>query len=359
MPNKNLYIDAIETVIKKINQNEKENIFTIFSKLDDNYGAFNKMRIEKTIDIQKTKNIFENETSNIYSQLIEIALDENIDIKEILVGLSYTKIEGLIDELLKNRKESVSKLFDYIIETNLSFNPYSIMVDIIICEKLLYTSYLSKDKKIKIFNLYTSIRYIYLQITQSNLNNEELILLSTNQEDVFVSTLKHIEESFYNDIIKTIKLYKNLGEKFPKYIDFIKIKVDKINTEFNSNSELKMLKTQFVVMIKNAVATNNLELAKSLLSEFESIDNNRNSDIESIKSIIALNEGDIKNSHKHIKKSYLENNDNFDAIYNLGYIYFLENNFAESLYCFEYIVSKCKDSNIVADAIDFVESNLI
>ena len=84
----------------------------------------------------------------------------------------------------------------------------------------------------------------------------------------------------------------------------------------DANAYISRLKENIIKLIEN----NRLEMAKELLNQYEKIVSN-DIDIYSIKSVIAMMSGDIKEAEKVLIEGLSLDEENFDILYNLAYLY--------------------------------------
>src|SRR5699024_1471498 len=54
---KSRFLFSIELLLCKLKDDEKDNLYKILSKMDNNYGKLNSMRLNKSIDFDVAKNI--------------------------------------------------------------------------------------------------------------------------------------------------------------------------------------------------------------------------------------------------------------------------------------------------------------
>jgi FkbM family methyltransferase len=108
------------------------------------------------------------------------------------------------------------------------------------------------------------------------------------------------------------------------------------------NSELELLKQEIKNRITEFVQTNQLEDAKRLIDEYESM---IQFDIEiySIKGVIALLENDYEQAEVILKEGIVLDGEYFDILYNLAYLYEMTGRYADAVRFYKRSLKYCKD----------------
>lgn len=164
----------------------------------------------------------------------------------------------------------------------------------------------------------------------------EFLAKSLNSSCVFIDTEDNNENK--EDEIK-IKFNKftisslNAGELVKKIEESINYKSDRkdensTNLDKNLSDEFEEYKKQIKKKVEQFINNNKLEDAKNLIIEYENIVKN-DANICSMKGIIAVMEGRIEEGEEILKEGLLIYPISFDLLYNLGYIYEIQEKYTK------------------------------
>jgi len=119
-------------------------------------------------------------------------------------------------------------------------------------------------------------------------------------------------------------------------------------------NEMELIKKQIRENVQLLIDDNKLNEAMSLIEEYFKIDS-ENLETYSMKAIIFIMQGNMKEAEKVLKQGLAIDSGNFDLNYNLGYLYEQEEKVNEAVKYYKNALKKCKDENIKADIIAIVE----
>ena len=75
---------------------EKENIYTMLSNIEGNYGVLNYLRLGKKLTLLEYSKILLEQDEIYYGDVLYYALKEGFEIEEILESVVYSKVEKYI-----------------------------------------------------------------------------------------------------------------------------------------------------------------------------------------------------------------------------------------------------------------------
>lgn len=354
---KSRFLFSIELLLCKLKDDEKDNLYKILSKMDNNYGKLNSMRLNKSIDFDVAKNILDLESDGYFGDLLDIAINEGIEIEELLKDVPYYKIKQFILYLVKYNKSSINNLYQYLLSRELSFNQNKNRIYAIISEILINVDKISTSKKLKIFPIYTESRYRYIKDTySSHLSNNELLSVLNNDSDFFIVKFmiaKNIKKENPLDIVKALHA---ISKEFPRFAKFLLPEIEAVQDDFNKGNDFKSLQNQYLNIIKQELSKGNISITQALISDFESTDNTKFAEIQGIKAIIEIQNENYKKAHALLKEAYLMDTSDLDTLFNLGYLYTLESKFDEAIECFKVVAKNSKDKNLIKEALENIEA---
>lgn len=337
--------------------------------------------------IKKYQLAIENGNRFIDSGVIVIGFNSKAykNIIESMINLRYNNNE--IKKVINRAKEIFQKhpMF-YYYEALISYSEskYSSSLEYF----YLTLEYQEKYKGIEMNIIPSLIYLIYcymaeiFEIKNDNAKAIEYYVLSLKQnkyfEKVFINLINLIENQLDEDIIILLNtIYDINKEKDVKFIidEFIKKKIgkvlmyywniwskvfkkeDSIRIEGNNNvkKELENYKIKVKETITELVNSNSLEEAKELCDEYESIVKD---DIEifSIKSIVAIMENRLNDAENILNEGLKIDINNFDLLYNLGYLYQVENNLDLSIDYYKRALVNAKKSDMENAVFDILKS---
>lgn len=122
------------------------------------------------------------------------------------------------------------------------------------------------------------------------------------------------------------------------------------------NNDLELYKKKFKENINILVNQNRLEDSKELLSQYESIIKD-DVEIYSIKGVIAMLEGNMDEAESVLKEGLIRYKDNFDILYNLGYLYQSIDNKSDSALYYGCAYKYSKDENLKNELYESYDTN--
>ena len=342
---RNKFIDALEIFINNIKETDKKIIYKYFSSIDNNYGKLNNLRLNKQIDIYESNYILKNENRNYFGDLIYYLMKENINLDEIIKGISLYKLELYFTYLINNKNDFESMLFDYIDNklNTLDFN--NLKIESTICKLLCKYSSLSSDKYKYIFLSYILYRYNYLQVLYNiDKIQHSLSDIVNDKDDKFVLDLYNILSLKKSDKLSFIRNIRNLLKEYPEYKKGIQYFLNDIEKEISVSDKMDTLKKEYKSLIEKIIASNDLTKALEVVSQYEDMFGNE--EMYNIRAIINLYLGKIQDSEKLLKLSYINDPFNEDTIFNIAYIKEISGDYEEAINFYEKLLSISKDENL-------------
>lgn len=342
---RNKFIDALEIFINNIKETDKKIIYKYFSTIDNNYGKLSSLRLNKQMDIDESNYILKKENRNYFGDLIYYLMKENINLDEIIKGISLYKLELYFTYLINNKNDFESMLFDYINNklNTLDFN--NLKIESTIYKLLCKYSSLPSDKYKHVFLSYITYRYSYLQVVY-NIDKIQCGLsdIVNDKDDKFVLDLYNILSLKKSDKLSFIRKIRNLLKEYPEYKKGIQYFLDDIEKEISVSNEMDTLKKEYKSLIEKIISLNDLSKALEVVSQYEDMFGYK--EMYNIRAIINLYLGKIEESEKLLKLSYINDPFNEDTIFNIAYIKEISGNYEEAVNFYEKLLSISKDENL-------------
>ena len=166
----------LEAFLKTLKEEEKENIYKIFSNIEGNYGILNSLRLGKKISLSNYNKILLEQDEIYYGDVLYYALKEGFEIEEILKDVVYSKVEKYIGYLIITKKELIFDLYNYLISLKNTLDTNLLSIYSNLCKALLKYRNLQNDKYEKLFLLYIKYSYDFIKnIYNQDLSDEELL----------------------------------------------------------------------------------------------------------------------------------------------------------------------------------------
>ncbi len=108
------------------------------------------------------------------------------------------------------------------------------------------------------------------------------------------------------------------------------------------NNELEEQKKEFKKSIQELIEKSLLQEAEYMINEYEKVIKN-DLDLYSIKSVFYISSGEYSKAKKYIEEGLLIDYRNFDLVFNLAYLYRLDNDYINSYWTFKKAKLYCKD----------------
>ncbi|WP_373600017.1 glycosyltransferase [Paraclostridium bifermentans] len=348
---KNKFKIAIEVILKRIKEKDKEKIYRLLSNIDGNYGILNKIRVGNVLEENQYNEILINERESYYGDIVYYALKQGIDIERLLDGVDYISIQNYISYIVNNRRDCILNLFDYLEYVPNTLNIKKIQLYSCISKTLLTNGGLTKDKHKILFHMYIRYTYENLKLTYNQkLDDEEIINLLRLEEDQFVFNINKINAIRNIEPLAYIRALKNSIIKHQTHKKSIQFLIDEFERELNESTELKELKSKYKSIIESSIGSGNLKDAITMIDEYESIFKSEDEAILNMKAIIAIMNNEFKDAENLLKKSWLLNDNNFNTIFNIAYLKEILGDIEEAISFYGLIVNRCKNDEIVADA---------
>lgn len=345
------YIElSLESAILKMQENDKKNIYIVLSNIENDYGLLNKVRVGKKITIEELSRLLVNGRQPYYGDIIYYAINNNIDILELLKDVSYSYIQDYINYIVSNKRDCVNKLYEYLLRVPNTLNLNKLNICSCISRVLLMEDLFYSDKYEKIFYMYTMYRYEFIkQVYNRNLSDEEILYLLKDREDEFIVRINLAQKLKDKEPLKYIKEIKKLILNNNQYKKGIQMFIDKFSKSINENEDIVKLKKQYKTLIENSINTGNTNDAITMINEYEKI---YSEDIEilNMKSILALLNNNYEEAEILLKKSFYMNCENINTIFNIAYLKEIKQENNEAVMFYNKIIDITKDKDLISEA---------
>lgn len=304
---KDYFIFLLEENKKKLDKEEIENIQFSFSKLEDNYGLLNSIRIDicsndYLLDYnneEKIRLLNFNLLPQYYGDIIYQLLKIKHPVYDILKACYELKLNKYF-EYLWNKYEDLSEvILNYLNNNKESANFTEIRINKALERYVIALNKLDDKQFADVFKRYVKdgINYISEVYNEKIIEEERIYDLKSYEEAFFIYLSKAEELKDSNEIEYTRYLSKALNI-FPEMKLGIEILLSELQEKQGIvDDEMEKLKLELKYNIKNLIETGNINLAENLIKEYESIVNN---DVEIVlfKSQIAVEKLKLNNKGK-------------------------------------------------------------
>ena len=343
------FILQLELFLRNTKECDKDKIYKLLSNIDGNYGLLNKLRLGNKLSISEYNNILINEDEYYYGDILYYSLKEKLAMEDILENVSYAKIQNYIDYLIMLKRDFIFELYEYLISLKNTLDTKKLCIYSSLAKSLLKYGNLSNERYEKLFLIYIKYNYDLIKnIYNEDLSDEEILNILKDKEDIFTMEINIIQKNKNKDLLKYISNMKSLTYKYREFKDGIEILVNKFEVEFNESEELKNLKKQYKSIIENSISKGNFNDSTSMIKEYEEIFD-KDVEILNMKSIIELYNGNFEKSELLLKESSILDNNNYNTIFNIGYLKESIGEIGEAINFYKRIISNCEDESIILD----------
>lgn len=343
------FIYHLEEFLKSLKECEKENIYTMLSNIEGNYGVLNYLRLGKKLTLLEYSKILLEQDEIYYGDVLYYALKEGFEIEEILESVVYSKVEKYIGYLIITKKELIFDLYNYLILLKNTLDTKKLCIYSNLCKALLKYGNLQNNKYEKLFLLYIKYSYDFIKnVYNQDLSDEELLNILKDKDDIFILKINILQKNKNKDLLKYISEMKKLLNDYRGYKDGIEILINKFEVEFNESEELKTLKKQYKSIVENSIKSNNLDEATSMITEYETMFSKDN-DILNMKGIIAMHNGNFKEAELLFKEATLLEV-NYNTMFNIAYLKESIGEINEATSFYKKIIYNCEDKDIMFDS---------
>lgn len=347
---KNMFIIDIENLILTIIEDDKRKIYEAAKEFHGNYGKLNEIRLGREKNMNVFKKVLKEEKHSYYGDIVYECIKNSRDITELLKDIDEVYIQEYINYIVNYKRDVVISLYDYLIARPTTLNPKNLKIYRTISKSLLFNGGMSKDKYKNVFYVYKTYTYFYLKkLYNPNLNDNELLDMIMDSDHRFVLKLNIIENIKKKDNLQYIKSLKELLLEYPNHKKGIQILIDSFHKEIGTGEKVQELKVQYKSIIENSINSGRIDNASKLIEEYEKIYDDE-PDILNMKFVIGLLNDDLTEGESILKKSLFLDINNFNTMFNIGYLKEICGEFEESLMFYEKIRKECKEEEIVIEA---------
>lgn len=352
---KNKFKGSLEEVIIKAREEDKCNMYKVLSKFEGNYGIVNSIRLGERLTAEEYSKILTEESDSYYGDILYYWLEDKEDITELLMNVSHIHMQNYLSYLIVNRSECILKLYEFLLNAPITLDMNRLNIYSCLSKTLLFAGSLMNEKYENLFLMYITYQYEYIRkLYNENLSDEDLITLVKDTETMFIIEFISVQRIKQKDGLKYIKSMKRLLIENPQYKKGIEIFIKKFQGEFDENKELTELKRKYKSIIENSINHGNLQDAKNMIDEYETI-SREDIEILNMKSIICLLNNEFSEAEKTLKKALILNPRNYDTLFNIGYLKETLDDIEEAIRFYDKIVFNCEDEDLVNDASEKVK----
>lgn len=347
------FISCLEkSLSSEIDQDDAVEIMKVFSKGEEKYATLNQIRLTESLKLrpellEKIKSWDFSQLPDFYGDSIYHLIKQSLPIIDYFVSMHQGYLEGYAKYIMTHHSDAGELIFEYI--QNVLPNPenlYELSVCRILERNALIFGNLNKDQYELLFSRYITngiclVRGIY---RDEIIKNEEIFNVA-NREDAFLiymylaNAKKGYEQATY------VRYLRKALKTYPEMKKGIELLLDDIKVEDSKEKNLNDYKRIFKENIKKHVESGELALSLQLINEYKNLVG-EDIDIYSIEAVIAMMEGRLDDAENSLKEGIRLNEDNFDILYNLAYLYMLKDEKRNAFVYYSKAYKALKDSKI-------------
>lgn len=352
---KKIFLNKLETFLYTLKEGDKEIAYRVLSQIDDNYGVLNKLRLGESIDKDRLLNILEVENDDYYGSIIVYVFNQTKNLYEILSSVNSLRLCLYLRYAFRVHRSFINVVYEYIKSETLNFDVENIRIRTILERSMLESKGLSRDRKYEIFKQYCVDRYRLFKIIYERGVDDCIILNNTeNTYDYLAIKLKILDDEKESNMVKYVKEIGNLIVQYPEHKDMIEMELKSVEEYIQESKEVRNLKEEYKNIVEKNINSNNFDIAKQLLYQYEEI-NGVDENVLNMKGIINLIHGDLSTALDCLIKSYKINSFNYDTLYNIAFIKKELGYTKEAVDVYRCILKESKDEELVKDVKQKIE----
>lgn len=351
------FIEMLEECIIGLEQEEKVLIWESFVHDDSDYSLLNKIRINMYMNCSKYEipdniQIDFNSKEFFYADLLMYILKKYADIEKYFKNISEKKIEEYCGYLITNHKEEfLLYLKKYIIQKeDIEKNKNAIIVKCL-SKFIIFNYELEKEDYKLIYMKYidSGIKYLEYVYNYWVIEEKDTSVLK-NDEEIFLLNMIHALKEKDKNRINYVQNLRLSLECFPKakgiIYDIIKDFEEEFSEKTSKSIEMQNLQIQFKENIKIMIEKEDMENAAKMIKEYETFIG-EDLEIYSIKSVMYIIEGKLDIAEETLKNGLLIDGENVDILYNLAYLYEIQNNVELAVYYYNQVLDNTEDEELI------------
>lgn len=346
---KKYFKKRIEDMILSVKKSDRVRIYEVLSKIDGNYGTLNQVRLGKGLRFNEYNEILLDEREEFYSDLIYYGLKQEIDLLDMLNGISNIQVNNYLYYLIVRRRDCIIDLYNYLIDLPNTLELKKLSIYMSLSKYLLLNGGLKGEKYKNLFLMYIKYSYDYIkQIYNESFTDEELLEVVSREEDIFIISINITQKLKNNNKLEYIKKMRTLLKKNPNYKQGIEILIDMLKRDLDESKELKGLKLDYKRLIENNINLGNVQEAKNMVDQYETM-YEEDVEILNMKSIIEMVNNNFYEAEKLLKKSILLDTNNYNTSFNIAYLKESVGEFEEAIRFYKNALINCEDENIISE----------
>ena len=357
------FLSYLEQYLLKTNLKTRIAINKAFSEGSSEYSLLNKFRVaseDESSDLGEQLDKWDfNKLPNYYGDLLYYLLCKKVSLEKFLNTTYDFKIKSYFNFLNDKYDNLGIKIYEYLE----SFKNSEITFDVIRINKILapcvFKSNSINDVQYKeIFDNYLENGYYYLeQIYNNNILQNELVYYIKDEEDLFLMYM-HLAQKYKEDkaqYLRYLRMALSSCNYMKKGIEMLSAEVSLDLAE--DNNELDDYKIRVKEVITDLINNTNLFDAKRVIAEYEEIIKN-DSEICSMKAVIAIMENRLEDAEFTLKSGLKTHKNNFDLLYNLGYVYENTDRHIEAIRLYNMAKNNCNEINSIREIEGIISKNI-
>lgn len=320
------YLAELESKMMTMNKEKKYNIFNVFSVEKSSYGILNKVRLRELKDNKLVNLITKmnfNSLPNYYGDIIYYLLQNKYFLVDVCGVIQEQRLNKFLQYVLDdNKEENISSVLYEYLENRFNVETLShLNINKVLERYILVLDDLNNEKYFNIFRRYIEDGTKYIKMVYSDeIIQNEMTQFVKNDEEVFLLYIYLANQHKENNPKKYVRYLRKSLDAFPAMKKGIQMLLERFEKKDTLNGGLENYQEKIKNNIDKLINNGNLKKAEELINEYEDTIED-DAEIYSMKSVIAIMKNNFKKAKKIIKNGLEIEPDNFDLLYNLGYVY--------------------------------------
>lgn len=348
------FLITLEIKIRMFSNKKREEIHKSFSKGSSDYALLNKLRLhqnEEKIDEAVLENILLSDFNQLplfYSDVIYLMMKRKYSLEKIFDTINDNKLEAFLEYLNSIHTDLGETIYEYLdVNKSIKYDLSQICHNKILEEHALKSKNIKEENYKNIFCRYLKDGFEYINkiYNPDVIENGEVNRLKSD-EDCFLLIL-YIAEKSKDNRLQYIKSLRKALERCNYMKNGIELLLNETKEDFNrEENEMESYKKKVKKAISELIDNGKLDDAKELIKQYDGIIE-EDVEIYSMKAVIAIIENKIDEAENILKKGFILEKNNFDLLYNMGYLCEKNDRTYEAIRFYNIAKEVCKDSSII------------
>ncbi len=368
-----LFFAALEKSLLNMPPEDKKIVQELFAGGESDYALLQKVRlaIAESINIDdkldtRIRELDFNNLPEYYGDVIYYCLKNDFPVTTVLQKVRERKIDSFLNYLKNVYEDLTSILFRYLKKQKGAGTAGETLAELLInktfAKYLLVLDKLEEEQYEYIFNRYIEDGGKYLRsIYKEDIVQKEQNAAVKDAEDGFLLYMSLAEENKGLDKVKYLRYLRKALKEYPLLKRGIEIQLKRVKENVENvkadalsysrqdsvaNSELELYKRQVKDNLQKLINAGRVQEAREIIQQYESLVTG-DAEIYSMKGVLAVVENNLEEAEKILREGLEIDNQNFDLLYNLAYVYEQAQRYQEAYYCYNRAKNVCREKDLV------------